>query len=89
MYAVWFRMNMSMFAELCWQAYGDKVNSKKDVGDTLSVEVTNTTRATVLKREEASGLGTVIENRLLTKAGVPAKHHIRQCFALYHWSDVH
>ncbi|KAF8585223.1 bifunctional P-450:NADPH-P450 reductase [Ramaria rubella] len=58
------------------QAYGAKVSAKSEVGETLSVEMTSTTRATVLKREETSGLGTVIESRVLTKPGVPMKQHI-------------
>lgn len=69
-------------AEYMGQVYGDKVNTKKEVGIAVSVEITSTTRAAVLKRDEASGLGTVIENRLLTKPGVPAKHHIGRRFFL-------
>lgn len=64
------------------QTYGDKVSTEKGAVPTLSVEVLSQTRAAVLKREEASGLGTIIENRLLTKPGVPAKHHIGQYYFL-------
>jgi len=64
-----------------WEAlgktYGDKVSTEKEADVTLSVELASSTRAAVLKREEASGLGTVIENRLLTKPGVSAKRHIQ------------
>jgi len=36
----------------------------------------DSSRPTVLKREEASHIGKIVTNRLLTKPGVPAKHHI-------------
>ena len=60
------------------QAYGNEV-SPKDAAARLSIEITSTTRAMVLESAETSLLGTVIENRVLTQPGVPAKHHIGQC----------
>ncbi|KAF8588667.1 fatty acid hydroxylase [Ramaria rubella] len=62
--------------EALGKAYGSKVDTHKEADETLSVEITGASRVAVLKRDEASGLGSVIENRRLTLPGVPAKHHI-------------
>jgi cytochrome P450/NADPH-cytochrome P450 reductase len=53
------------------------------VAETLSVQVNPDIRPLVLRREEASGLGKVVANRLLTKPGAPAKHHIGLYYNIY------
>ncbi|KIJ41704.1 hypothetical protein M422DRAFT_255320 [Sphaerobolus stellatus SS14] len=59
-------------------AYGDRVHVAVDEGaeEKLSIEVMKDNRATVLKRDEATSIGKVIANRVLTSPGVPVKRHI-------------
>ncbi|KAH8103122.1 cytochrome P450 [Cristinia sonorae] len=59
--------------------YGTTATGESEAGLGLGVEVSaidaGTGRASVLRQSDA-GLGTVIENRLLTTPGVPSKRHI-------------
>ncbi|KIJ52228.1 hypothetical protein M422DRAFT_243833 [Sphaerobolus stellatus SS14] len=60
------------------EAYGDRVHVTVDEGaeEKLSIELMDDSRAAVLKRDEATSIGKIISNRILTAPGVPAKHHI-------------
>ncbi|KAF8520360.1 cytochrome P450 [Hysterangium stoloniferum] len=58
------------------EAYGEKVHTDGETRETLSVQVNANIRPLILGKEETSGLGKVIFNRVLTKPGAPAKHHV-------------
>ncbi|KIJ37662.1 hypothetical protein M422DRAFT_259760 [Sphaerobolus stellatus SS14] len=64
--------------ETLGEAYEDRVHVAVDEGveEKLSIELMDDSRAAVLKRDEATLIGKVISNRILTAPGVLAKHHI-------------
>ncbi|KIJ39879.1 hypothetical protein M422DRAFT_32485 [Sphaerobolus stellatus SS14] len=64
--------------EALGEAYGDRVRADADgeAREQLTITMTGDSRPAVLKREEATKIGKIVCNRLLTEPGVPAKHHI-------------
>lgn len=57
------------------QAYGTKTTEGAVEGLEIQTVETGTTRSTILRQPDAT-LGSVVENRVLTGQGVPAKRHI-------------